>query len=130
MRTFKVNLEKAKEDTLVYSGLLGISVIAVVQLLGTSVIDKPLTVSLYAFAVAIPMLAISIYAVAFEASYEYTVIPIYMDIANFGGPLASIIGTAGLFWHFSRLIGITFLSFPSKRTKSTGTFPGMRHAGS
>jgi len=110
MEKYPLSETQHREDMLIYSGLLGIAVIAVVQLLGAPAIDRSLTVSLYAFAVAVPMLAVSIYGLTVELGYKYAVMPAYMEIAHFGGALAAITGTAGIFWHFSRLIGLTFLS--------------------
>src|SRR5215217_2990188 len=44
-----------------YSGALGLSIIAVTQLIQRDVLDTPLLVSLYCFSITIPTMALAVY---------------------------------------------------------------------
>ena len=67
-----------------------------------------LTVSLYAFAAAIPMLTTVLLSISFEQTYTIPELrsgPAFESL----GLLTSFVGIASMFFHFSRLAGALFL---------------------
>lgn len=105
---YKISEQTIKEGTLIFTGLLGVDVVAVFTLLMIDKIDLLLTISLYAAASAIPFLALSILATARKNRYKYTVIPWYMDLANDVGSIGSVIALGAIFWHFSWIVALVF----------------------
>jgi hypothetical protein len=94
-----------------YSGLLGISTVAMTQILPITPLDRALRVAVFAFAVAIPLLAGSI-----MAEREKTRTPINIDtslelVMNLASMLASVVGVTSIFFHFGVLVGVVFLAF-------------------
>jgi hypothetical protein len=91
------------------SGLIGIALIAVFQLLALPDLDKRLTVSLYCFAISIPLLAFFVLAMVAEAKYThlselwlYNAVPLVLGIPIW------FVGLAAVFFHFSLVIGSIF----------------------
>lgn len=108
--TFVTDENTIKEDYLIYSGLLGIAAIVVIQLINQDKLSISLTISLYSFAVAIPALAANIFALTMERSSKITVIPLYLSISNYTGIFTALIGFGAVFFHFHWLIGVIFCS--------------------
>jgi hypothetical protein len=92
------------------TALLGVGVISVVQLLGATTLDDSLRFSLYCFAVAIPFLSAYLQVLSFDPRRKH--FPGRWYVATFSalGPLVSLMGLGGIFWHFSRRIGLLFIA--------------------
>lgn len=105
---YTVEEEVHKQDYLIYSAFIGISVIVVIQLIGQNNLSVPLKISLYCFSISIPALATNIWLLFIEKSYKFTTIPIYIEILNFVGPISCLIGIGSLFFHFYWLMGVIF----------------------
>jgi len=109
MKKYKVDTNFQNENRFIFSGLLGISVVAIIQFLQLSALDTPLTVSLYSFSVAVPLLTLSVFTITVTSHLEYTVVPGYLVMTHTIGTFAAFTGTVCIFWHFSRIAGIVFL---------------------
>lgn len=70
--------------------------------------DLPLTISVHAFAVSIPLLAVLIFmrTLVIESSYTYDVEPWWKTGMILGGVFTNLIGVVAIFWHFSWLAAI------------------------
>src|ERR1700675_4379748 len=109
----KAELEKKDKNAIklleaMAGGLIGVAVIAVFHLLGLPSLGKSLTVSLYGFAISIPLLSFNILAFIAESGYAYYENIWYHPLSFFLGALASLVGIGGLFFHFSIKLGVLF----------------------
>lgn len=96
-------------DRLIYAGLLGLAAASIVQMLDKEEIDTPQCIALYAFALAIPVLAaglITDYARRAGAS-----LPFWRDLIGILGALSAVVGLAALLFHFGTGIGAVFIGF-------------------
>jgi cation transport ATPase len=104
------NTTKYKQETetriLAVAGLLGTSIVAVTQLLQVPELDAYLTISACAFAFAIPILAIQLWLARWTSYQKHDVD--WGSLTIWLGAIASVLGLASLFWHFSWLVGISF----------------------
>jgi hypothetical protein len=95
---------------LINSGALAIAVVGVTQLVQRDTLDTPLLVSLYCFALSIPLSAASTILLALQGSASP-----YPANSHFGavmiliGSVATLAGIFCLFWHFNLYAGIVFL---------------------
>ena len=94
------------------SGLLGLAVVTLVQLLQVEEpLDVSLTVSVYCFAISIPILALRVMAKTRESQFEYLVKIWWVEGTLYVGLLASFVGFVAVFFHFSYIVGALFLCF-------------------
>jgi carbon starvation protein CstA len=93
---------------LIFGGLIGVSVVAVIELINTTVWDRSLRLALYFFAASIPILAMSIVVDTLKSHFKYSVTPAYMFYANLSGITLTLIGLTALFWHLSSLSAVIF----------------------
>jgi len=98
----------ADKTRLMFSGLLGVSIVAVVQIVGRTELDFPLLVSLYSFAVAIPFLAALVWIIMVTETVPGGNAWYYGFLAAIGS-LGSLFGIGAIFWHFSKAIGAVFV---------------------
>ena len=105
--------ERNKRDTLVYVALLGVSVVAVVQLLSLSELGWFLSMSVLCFALSIPALAATVYIVNLsrKGEYQYEVETLWTFLMDLAGVLFSLAGIAGLFLHLWWVAGALFVLF-------------------
>lgn len=103
--------ESHRRSPLVYSALLGLSVVAVVQLAPLTELDLPLTVSVLCFALAVPALSATVYIIQSErrSDYAYEVETRWTFVMDLAGLLLSLMGIAGLFWHLWWVAGVLFV---------------------
>jgi hypothetical protein len=92
--------------------LVGLGVIALVQMLGVQSVDVSLKVSIYSFAVSIPSLSAVFLALRDEVTsgpveQRFT---IFYGVLLFTGYLSSLIGLGGLFFHFTPYAGIVYVA--------------------
>lgn len=93
-------------DRLIYAGLLGLAAASIVQMLDKESIDTPQIIAVYAFAAAIPVLAVGLitdYARRAGAS-----LPLWRDLIGILGAISAVVGLGALFFHFGIGIGIVF----------------------
>jgi len=93
-------------DRLIFAGLLGLAAAGVVQLIDKAELALGQLVAIYAFAVAIPLLAVGL--VTDYARRAGTHIPAWRDLLGLFGSVASVVGLASFFFHFGFGPGITF----------------------
>ncbi len=103
--------ERDKRTTVAYSALLGVAVIAVLQLLPLAELDWPLTISTLSFAISVPALTATVYIInmSHRADYEYEVETRGTASMDVAGIVFSIVGVAGLFWHLWWAVGVLFI---------------------
>jgi hypothetical protein len=109
-RKRKVDKHGLSEDRIMSGALIAISVVALVQLLSVGQLDIPLKISLYCFAVSIPLLSLASLNRLAASAQEYIVDAWYDSFAIAFGSLASFVGVGALFWHFSRIMGGLFFA--------------------
>jgi hypothetical protein len=93
-------------DRLIYAGLLGLAAASIVQMLDKDHLDTPQSIALYAFALAIPVLAVGLitdYARRAGAS-----LPFWRDLIGISGAVSAVVGLGALFFHFGTGIGTLF----------------------
>jgi hypothetical protein len=95
-------------DKLTFGAFLGIASLAVIQFLQLRTLDAALTVSLYCFAVAIPVLAMGMFIIAVQELYEVTIYPVWADWVETLGVALAFVGLGGIFWHFHCQAAIVF----------------------
>src|SRR5262245_47401144 len=93
-------------DRLIYAGLLGLAAAGVIELVDKDTLNTPQLIAVYAFALAIPLLAVGL--VTDYARRAGTPIPAWRDLLGVAGSLASVFGLAALFFHFGVGPGIVF----------------------
>lgn len=101
---------QARESLKLGSGaLVGLSVIAMVQMLSVNGLDLPLKVSVFSFAISIPLLSAIFLSAIVETSFDYSVDkPFFLKAVSLGGYLASFVGVSALFFHFAIYAGVIF----------------------
>jgi hypothetical protein len=101
-------------ETEVMSGaLVGLGVIAIVQMLSVPSLDVPLKVSLYSFAISIPFLTVAFLCARIETGVDFRSNHPLVSLA-FGscvgfGNLSSLAGISALFFHFMNYAGFIFI---------------------
>ena len=98
-----------EQRKIVDAAFLGIATVALTQLINAPVITTPLRTATYLFAVSIPPLAFDLFATATESLDTITIRTWYRVLMRFAGWLLSTCGIASLFWHFGKIIGLTFI---------------------
>src|SRR5262245_35071969 len=93
-------------DRLIYAGLLGLSAAGVIELVDKDALNTPQLIGVYAFALAIPLLAVGL--ITDYARRAGTHIPRWRDLLGVIGALASVFGLASLFFHFGVGPGVFF----------------------
>lgn len=87
---------------------MGACVLAVFAMLGVSELDRALTVSLYCFGIAIPLLTYFLEALVLGYLSGSSEIPTYNLAILVIAAFAFVVGLGAIFWHFSRNAGIMF----------------------
>jgi hypothetical protein len=93
-------------DRLIYAGLLGLAAAAVIQMGDRESLTAAQEVCVFAFAVAIPLLAVGL--VTDYARRTSTPIPRWRDALGAAGALAAVVGFGSLFFHFGVVVGVLF----------------------
>lgn len=95
---------------LTITAFLGIAVISIVQLSATAIADNALRFSVYCFAAAIPLLAGYLRLLAFDPHRQHIRGRLwYVIVLAVCGPLATLLGLGGIFWHFSYRVALVFI---------------------
>ena len=98
-----------KTHTLVTSGLVGVSVVSIVQLASISNLSASLLTAIFCFSVSIPFLAATIFILAHESDSTDVFQTTYYSILGICGMLLSLGGIAALFFHFHYAAGGVFI---------------------
>lgn len=105
-RAFKPSLNK--DDEIIFSALFTIGFVAITQLMKVDVLDKPLTVALYCFAISLPFLSMMIYIKRGERDVNMFYTSVVIIFGYRLGLICAIAGMVSIFFHFSITIGIIF----------------------
>jgi hypothetical protein len=90
--------------------LLAYTLVAVLEgFLGRDTFDRPLTIAMYCFAVASPLLASMVLLVR-GATWEMKWLPWPFSLFRVTARFLVVVGTGAIFWHFSTFVGLVFLS--------------------
>ena len=95
---------------LIYGGLILIGVYMVEPFLTAPSLDASATVSVVAFAVAIPLLAALVMVNRQEAFRGRLTTSVTVTVAQAVAQLAAFVGIAAGFWHITWIAGVTFLA--------------------
>jgi cation transport ATPase len=104
------SFERTRES-IVLSGIVGIDVLIAQAFITTNSNETLVRLSLFSFALAIPLLAIGIFLnqTLWKAGYQANS-HINYNVIKVIGVLSSFIGLIATFWHALWLIGVVFLS--------------------
>ena len=109
-------------DRLIMGALPGVASVALIQFLQLGTLDTALTLSLYSFATAIPVLSMGLFIIAVHSAHQelggYELrTPLFAEIVETVGIFAAFAGIAGMFWHLSMLAGIVFVASSALATQ-------------
>lgn len=93
-------------DRWIFVGLLGLAVASVLQMVEKGAPDLPQQVSIHAFAIAIPLLAVGV--ITDYARRAGSVVPRWFVIFGVIGSLFSIVGFGSLFFQIGLVAGLLF----------------------
>jgi hypothetical protein len=101
--------QRAKEDRLLFSGALGVSVLAILGLLPMAELNSTLSFSLHFFAISIPLCAMGVVLTNWLLSGEDQMRYYGLYIAfGYGGLFVTFCGLVGLFLHLGNVLGTFF----------------------
>ena len=101
--------EGLRQLGLIYGGLVGVAVLMLQPFLGATSLDAFATVSVIAFAVAIPLLAGLVMVNWQEAFRGRRSTSVSVTVAQSIAEAAAVTGIAAGFWHMTWVAGVTFL---------------------
>lgn len=93
-------------DRLIYAGLLGLGAASIVQMLDKEDIDTPQRIAVYAFALAIPVLAVGL--ITDCARRAGASLSLWRDLVGILGAVVAVVGLGALFFHFGSGAGVIF----------------------
>jgi hypothetical protein len=109
MLTGPMSQEVLRQQGLIYGGLILIGVYMVEPFLTAPSLDASATVSILAFAVAIPLLAALVMVNRQEAFRGRRTQSVMVTIAQAVAQWAAFVGIVAGFWHITWVAGVTFL---------------------
>ena len=105
-----INKEDNRLRNLMLGGLLGISIVAVIQMIGISKAENLVLASLISFSIGIPFLTAEILVNYFELDYQYTYKVSNLRLLLFGiGSIGSVTGLIFIIMNLSLLAGFIFV---------------------
>jgi len=102
---YEIPAWKVQQTDLVYAGLAGIAIVFIQDYVALEKLNTAATVSLVAFAIALPLLGALAALNAIQAGYRYAPFPWWMTIAVTAALGASLVGIVAAFWSVSVLAG-------------------------
>jgi len=110
MKKVTLNAGKAREERLVYSSSLAVSITALVGLSMTSVNSQALELARLFFVASIPFLGLNVLILTreLEFNYKYSIGTWYRVLAQGLGTLMTFLGFVSLVWSMSKSLGIFF----------------------
>jgi cation transport ATPase len=109
MLTGPMSQEVLRQQGLIYGGLILIGVYMVEPFLTAPSLDASATISILAFAVAIPLLAALVMVNRQEAFRGRRTPSVMVTIAQAVAQSAAFVGIVAGFWHITWVAGVTFL---------------------
>ena len=101
--------EGVRQSGLIYGGLIGVAVLVLQPFLGARSLDTAATVSVLAFAVAIPLLA-GLAAVNWQEGFRgRRSTSVSVVVAQSIAQAAAVTGIVAAFWHVTWVAGVIFL---------------------
>jgi len=100
-RKYEVKPEWTQQALVTYGGLIAIGVVILQALISAQSLDLPLLISILAFAIALPLLAVMVLVNHAQASYRYASYPKYLTVVILLGQGGAFIGVLAAFWHIS-----------------------------
>ena len=104
----KITIHK-RNNTLISSGLIGVGVIAIVQISSINPLSKSLLVAVFCFSISIPFLAAMLWVLAQLTDDMKAPLTGYFRTLYSFGFIFSFAGIAAVFFHFHYVVGIIFL---------------------
>ena len=108
-RKYEVKPEWTQQALVTYGGLIAIGVVILQALISAQSLDLPLLISILAFAIALPLLAVMVLVNHAQASYRYASYPKYLTVVILLGQGGAFIGVLAAFWHISWIAAILLL---------------------
>ena len=102
--------EALRQFGLIYGGLIGIAVVIIQPFLAAASLDTAATISIIAFAVAVPLLAALILVNRQEVFRGRQTSSVIVILAQSIGEAAACVGIVAAFWHISWVAGVCFLA--------------------
>jgi hypothetical protein len=103
-------IHKAAEAVfeIICGGLIGVNIIAIIQLIGLPALDNSLTFALYCFAVSLPLLAFFVFSILIEKTRNCSVDIWYKGVFLAIGVVSTIFGIVALIAHLSQTAALVF----------------------
>ena len=108
-RKYEVKPEWIQQALVVYGGLIAIGVVILQALIPAQSLDLPSLISILAFAIALPFLAVMVLVNHAQASYRYASYPKYLTVVILLGQGGAFIGVLAAFWHMSWIAAVALL---------------------
>jgi hypothetical protein len=109
MKKYEVKEEWSRQTGAIQAGLITIGLIIVQAMIATNATDTPALISLWAFAIALPLLAVLVLLNIAQAKYKYASYPFYLTFAYIVGQSSAFVGIVSAFWHVSWVAGVLLL---------------------
>ena len=113
---YEVPAWKVKQTDLVYAALAGIAVVFVQDYVSMAELNAAATVSLVAYAIALPLLGALSAMNAIQGGYRYAPFPWWMTLAVVVALGASLVGLVAAFWSVSFVAGGLVLAMATVAT--------------
>ena len=95
-----------QQDNLINIGLIGIGVVIVQPFIAAVSLDVPSKISVVAFSLAIPLLAVLVMLTQVQSLYRYASYPGYFVVAKSVGQVSAFVGVGAAFWHVLWIAGV------------------------
>jgi hypothetical protein len=107
--TPEAQAEGLRQNGVIYGGLVGVCVLTIQPFLSETELDTSATVSLLAFAVAIPLLAALVMVNLQEVFRGRRTTSAAVTVAQSLAQFAAVVGIAAALWHATWVAGATFV---------------------
>ena len=109
MMTGEAGAEALLQNRVIYGGLIAIALVIIQPFIAAASLDTTATISIIAFAVAVPLLAALILVNRQEAFRGRRTSSLMVTLAQSAGQGAAFVGIVAAFWHISWVAGVCFL---------------------
>ena len=106
----EANDESLRQNGVIYGGLIGIAVVIIQPFLAAASLDTAATISIIAFAVAVPLLAALVLVNRQEVFRRRRTSSMMVTGAESVGLAAACVGVVAAFWHISWVAGVCILA--------------------
>jgi hypothetical protein len=98
-----------QQDNLIYVGLIGIGVVIMQPFIAAASLDLSSKISVVAFSLAIPLLAVLVMLTQVQSLHHYAAYPGYLVVAKTVGQVSAFVGVVAAFWHVLWIAGVMVL---------------------